>query len=238
VALRAAPKAGGSSARLLLVSAWTRLREPAGQYLHLTAPSYRYKALDELGPSVAGMLLSTAIVGAADLRDEVVAFLCQDNDDLVTCAMSALRAAHTAEPQTHRESGLDVVARHCATRLEARLARPVRATDDWSIELPQGCHCELCATLGTFLGDPARHSFEWPLAEQNRRHIHTRIDQAELPVHHQTRRSGRPYTLVLRKTDALFEREREARQRDQADVAWLGRVSGPAGGSRVTRAGR
>jgi hypothetical protein len=65
---------------------------------------------------------------------------------------------------------------------------------------------------------------EWPLAEQSRRHVHNRIGEAELPVHHQTRRSGRPYTLVLRKTDALFEGEREARLRDQADVAWLGRT--------------
>jgi len=170
------------------------------------------------------MLLSTAVVGAADLRDEVVAFLCQDNDDLVACAMSALRAARTAAPQTRGEAGLDVLARHCTTRLEARLAHPARAADDWSIELPKGCHCELCATLGAFLGDPARRSFEWPLAEQRRRHVHSRIDQAELPVHHQTRRSGRPYTLVLRKTDALFEREQQARRHDQADVAWLGRT--------------
>jgi len=43
-----------------------------------------------------------------------------------------------------------------------------------------------------------------------------------MPVHHQTRRSGRPYTLVLKKTDALFEREQQARWRDQADLAWLG----------------
>jgi hypothetical protein len=223
-ALRAAPKAGESTARLLSASAWTRLRESAGMLLGLTTPSYRYKALDELGPSVAGLLVSTAIIEAMELRDDVVAFLCQDNDDLVVCAMSALRAARTPGPQTHYESGLDVVARHCATRLEARLARPARATDDWSIELPKGCHCELCATLGAFLGDPARRSFEWPLAEQRRRHVHSRIDGAELPVHHQTRRSGRPYTLVLTKTDALLEREREARQRDQADLAWLGRT--------------
>ena len=223
-ALRAAPDAGVSTARLLLAKAWTRLRASAGQLLRLTRPSYRYEALGELGPSVAGVLLGTAVVGAAELRDEVVAFLCQDNDDLVACAMSALRAAGTAEPRTRRESGLGVVARHCATRLEARLARPARAADDWSIELPEGCHCELCATLGAFLGDPARRSFEWPLAEQRRRHVHSRIDEAELPVHHQTRRSGRPYTLVLRKTDALFEREQEARRGDQADVAWLGRT--------------
>ena len=136
-ALCAAGKAGVSTARLLSASAWTRLRGSVSSLLHLTPPSHRYKALGELGPSVAAMLLSTAIVEAADLRDEVVAFLCQDNDDLVACAMPALRAVATAEPQTRRESGLDVVARHFATRLEARLARPTRAADDWSIELPK-----------------------------------------------------------------------------------------------------
>jgi hypothetical protein len=192
--------------------------------LRFPTPSYRNKALGELGPAVAGLLISTAIVAAADLREEVVAFLRKDNNDLLVCTTSALRAAHKTKHRTHRESGLDVIARHCATRLQARLAQPARAADDWSIELPEGCRCELCQSLGEFLGDPARRTFEWPLAEQRRRHVHSRIDQAELPVHHQTRRSGRPYTLVLNKTEALFAREREARQRDQTDLAWLGRT--------------
>jgi hypothetical protein len=30
------------------------------------------------GPPLAGLLLSTAIIEAAELRDKVVAFLCQD----------------------------------------------------------------------------------------------------------------------------------------------------------------
>jgi len=210
--------------RLLTAAAWTPLRESVGAMLRFPTPSYRGKALGELGPAVAGLLVSTAIVAAAELHEEVVAFLRQDDDDLVVCAMSALRAAHKAKRHAHHEAGLDVIARHCAARLEARLARPVRAADDWSIELPQGCRCELCQTLGGFLGDPARRTLEWPLAEQRRRHVHSRIDQGELPVRHQTRRSGRPYTLVLSKTDALFAREREARRRDQTDLAWLGRT--------------
>jgi hypothetical protein len=175
-ALRAAPKAGALTGRLLSAGAWTRLRESADGLLRLTTPSFRYSALSQLGPPVAGLLASTAIIEAADLRDDVVAFLCQDNDDLITCAMAALRAAHTPGPQNHRKTGLAVVARHCATQLESRLARPVRAVDDWSVEVPEGCHCELCATLGAFLGDPTRRSFEWPLAEQRRRHVHSRID--------------------------------------------------------------
>src|SRR5579859_4149752 len=66
-----------------------------------------------------------------------------------------------------------------------------------------------------------RRTFEWPLAKDGRQHVHSRIDGAELPVTHLTRRQGRPYTLVLYKTDALFTREHEARVRDETDLAWL-----------------
>ncbi len=55
------------------------------------------------------------------------------------------------------------------------------------------------------------------------------IDAAELPVSHRARRTGRPYTLVLTKTADLFEREEQARRRDEADLSWLrARAVGPA----------
>lgn len=37
-----------------------------------------------------------------------------------------------------------------------------------------------------------------------RRRVHSRVDTAELPVRHETRRKGRPYTFVLTKSQALF----------------------------------
>ena len=110
----------------------------------------------------------------------------------------------------------------CAARLRARLARPQRAPGDWSIELPAGgCTCDLCGTLRVFLEDKSRRTFEWPLAKQRRQHVHARIDAAELPVTHVTRRQGSPYILVLNKTEALFAREQEARIRDETDLEWL-----------------
>ena len=123
--------------------------------------------------------------------------------------------------------GLDTVATHSAAALDARVARPPRDGDDWSIELPEGCGCELCDHLRGFLRDPAQTRLEWPLAKDRRRHVHGRIDTAELPVNHQTRRVGRPYTLVLTKTNALFEREAQRRHRDGQNLGWL-RVSRPA----------
>ncbi len=113
-----------------------------------------------------------------------------------------------------------MVARDCAERLGAIIARPLRDEDDWSIEWTL-CGCDLCERLGTFLGSRSRRVFEWPLATDGRRHVHTQIDSAGLPVRHQTRRQGRPYTLVLTKTDELFTREKDARHTAVTDLAWL-----------------
>jgi hypothetical protein len=68
----------------------------------------------------------------------------------------------------------------------------------------------------------------WPLAKDGRRHVHTQIDSAELPVQHQTPRRGRPYTLVLTKTDDLFTRQKDARHKAVADLAWLTSTWGDA----------
>jgi hypothetical protein len=57
--------------------------------------------------------------------------------------------------------------------------------------------------------------------------VHSRIDAAELPVSHVTRRQGSPYTLVLNKTDAVFAREQEARIRDETDLEWLAAQCNP-----------
>ena len=147
----------------------------------------------------------------------------QQRDDLLPCLVAALRAA-TALPQaTRTAAGLDDLAGHCAGRLDTRLRPPAAPDSDWSIDLPAGCDCELCALLGRFLADPIQRVLEWPLAQERRRHVHSRLDADELPVRHQTRRTGRPYTLVLTKTEAIFERERQARRRDEADLAWLQR---------------
>ena len=56
---------------------------------------------------------------------------------------------------------------------------------------------------------------------EGRQHVHHNIDSARLPVRHDILRRGRPYTLVLTKTDDLFTRDRNARARAAADLAWL-----------------
>jgi hypothetical protein len=166
-------------------------------------------------------LEAAAGTGAGKLRDEAVGFVREQDDEVIACAIPALRAARKLSVDSRRDGGFDDLAASCAARLTARLGRPARADDDWSITPAGGCTCELCGTLDAFLRDPAARTLEWPLAKERRKHIHYRIDLAELPVRHETRRQGRPFTLVLTKTQALFEREQRARKQDEADLAWL-----------------
>jgi hypothetical protein len=72
-----------------------------------------------------------------------------------------------------------------------------------------------------FLASPGRRTFERRFAEQFRQHVQARIDGLELPITTMTKKQGRPYTLVLTKTDALFTEDLQQRSRAAADLDWL-----------------
>jgi hypothetical protein len=203
-------------ARLLAAGAWRWMGDQLRLWTTTGRTEVRQPHLEMLGSPLVRLL------EAADdkLRDEIVAALRGYGDNVLGCLMPALRSAAALPASARRAAGFDVIARDCAERLGAIIARPLRDADDWSIEWA-GCGCDLCDVLGTFLGSRSRRIFEWPLAKDGRRHVHTQIDSAELPVRHQTRRQGRPYTLVLTKTDELFTRQRDARHKAVTDLTWL-----------------
>jgi hypothetical protein len=221
--LQATGSAGAAAARQILDLAWEWLRKDIATGLASSSPSRRGEKLGGLGKPLASVLTAAAAIGAAGPRDAVSGHIRKLQDAVTALEMSALRAAAELPRDGARDDvGFGDLAADCAARLRTRLARPQRAPGDWSIGLPAGgCTCDLCDTLRVFLEDKSRRSFEWPLAQQRRQHVHARIDAAELPVTHMTRRQGRPYTLVLKKTEAVFGREQEARIRDETDLDWL-----------------
>jgi len=109
----------------------------------------------------------------------------------------------------------------CSDDLTTRLNAPPRAKDDWSITTSMRCSCQLCVALTQYLRASDRVRFEWPLAKTQRAHIHGIIDSCELPVRHTTRRTGRPFTLMLEKTAGIFERDATDRRSWQNDLQWL-----------------
>jgi hypothetical protein len=204
--------AGQPEAALLLAAkAWNWLGEQLRLWTTRARGEHRQPQLEMLSSPLIWLL------EAADdtLRDQITRALREYEDTVLECLMPALRLA-----RTRQVAGLDAVARDCVQRLGAILDRPPRDEDDWSIAWT-GCGCDLCDTLAAFLGSRSRQTYEWPLKTDGRQHVHSQINSAGLPVRHQTRRQGRPYTLVLTKTEELFTRAANTRHKAMTDLAWL-----------------
>jgi hypothetical protein len=111
------------------------------------------------------------VASETGLRDRVVAFLREHAEESQAFLVSVLRAAEPLTPADRAASGLDDVARLCASGLGELIARPVRAEDDWSVTRRDTCGCDLCTTFGEFPSDASRRTLEWPLAAARRKHI-------------------------------------------------------------------
>lgn len=214
--LSARPEIGRELIRL----AWAGLAGRLAVALNASTSARVREQLAALGAPVAAVLHATAVVDDPGVREEIIA-ACTAGEAPLATVLPLLREAEAWPQGIRGTAGGERLAAYAIGLLRQRVARPERAPDDWAIALPKGCDCELCARLAGFLADPKQRVHEWPLAQHGRGHVHARIDAAELAVTHRTRRSGRPYTLVLTKTDQLFEREADARRDDEAALSRL-----------------
>ncbi len=217
VALGDLGDSGASMARHLLGAGWQWAENALNRDLRISPPSQREEALLELAAPLAAIIQCASSLALGEVCDRAVGRLRSDGG-LAGCALAVLRALPRADWPA---IGVDAVAAHCRESLINELAGPERSAEDWSIDLPAGCDCDQCETLCVFLADPTGRTYQWPLAKAGRGHIRGRIDSTESPVTYQTRRVGRPYTLILTKTVELFEREAEQRRSSQEDLIWL-----------------
>lgn len=211
--LEKAPMHGRELASWLLLREVSAFEENRRAALELRAVWLDERAGDHT-QAVLALLRGAAAIEAVSTRDRLLTLLTTGVTALSILDAAALLAV-SAKAADVQPPGLETVHRYAVERLERTLALPPRAPDDWSIDLPLQCRCELCARLTAFLRDRVAVEHVWPLAEQRRSHIHNAIDGHKLPVTHVTRRSGSPYSLVLTKQKALFAREAQARARQQ-----------------------
>lgn len=222
-ALRTADGDGDAVATPLVESAWQAIEPQLINWLGVGHEQERRAGLERLGPTLTHLLRATGPKTA----DTITTTLCGLPDTALECLLPALRAAArrpaTVTDGTPAARAFQALADHGQARLTEALTLPVRAADDWSLAPAGSCRsgCDLCPGLDTFLTSRTRRNMEWPLAKDRRHHIHSRIDLAGLPVSHTTRREGRPYTLVLTKTNEVFTRERAARHHTETGLAWL-----------------
>ncbi|MFA7668943.1 MAG: 2OG-Fe(II) oxygenase [Burkholderiaceae bacterium] len=202
----------------LIENRWNWLQEHFSWVRKYHPGSSQAQELENTGPALLGLLRSSHDGHHVELQKSIV-------DTLLSAGPSAslgvLRAA-VAQPSDDLSSlNLAPLHAYCVQSLTERLAQPERAPHDWSIPAPALSSGELGKTLALFLESSERKRLEWPLAKDKRQIIHQYIGSYELPLSHETRRTGRPYTLVLEKTQDVFEREAVERRRWSKDLAWL-----------------
>ena len=183
------------------------------------------RGLAALGRPILGLLEASRAVEQSEVEEKVVDLLTEETvEPTVHLQLGLLRAAHEhRRPDT--SSVLEKVHARCIKDVTTRLAEPLRSHDDWSLKVPLRCRCEMCGILSRFLAAADKTRLEWPLAKEKRAHVHRTIDSRDLPVRHETRRTGSPHTLILEKTSALFQREAAARRMWQAELDWLTRTT-------------
>ncbi|GMV29840.1 MAG: hypothetical protein AMXMBFR59_19650 [Rhodanobacteraceae bacterium] len=218
---------GSKLARSVLQQEWKWLATQWRTRHRLQAPPEREVALTELSKPLLGVIEAALTVQHDDVRTTVFAALTESQDDMPTTPALALGILRAAHAHSSRKTCLALTPLHAYwhRRLGALLAQAPRRSDDWSIAQPLHCNCKFCSTMSRFLKDPKSIRHEWPLAEEHRRHIHRTIESHALPLTHTTRRSGRPYVLVLEKTRDLFTREAKQRSIWQHDLDWLSRLT-------------
>lgn len=214
---------GQALVRWLLADRWAWMLEHVKQLRRHADARDLTKALSRVCEPMLAVIESSRIANQPDLNGQVMDFLTTDAADLpLQVPLGLLRAAHRDHrPDALRRLGLRSLHAHCVLALTTALAAPARALDDWSIQTPLRCSCELCATLTRFLRSVDNARLEWPLVTEQRRHVHGIIDSHDLPLCHTTRRTGRPYTLTLEKTAAVFERDAAERRLWKSELEWL-----------------
>ncbi|MDZ4812635.1 MAG: 2OG-Fe(II) oxygenase [Pseudomonadota bacterium] len=210
--------AGSTDARSLadglLTQEWRWTDERWQARSRIPAASSRDEALLALSKPLLALIDAATRIENATVRDGIFVALAATDGDVATqstLALDFLRSAQ-AHPDAPLRVALASLREHWCLLLTALLDQAPRSEEDWSIRLPLFCNCKHCAELNGFLQDGQRTRYEWPLAEQHRKHVHHVIDSGELPLSHVTRRSGRPYVLVLQKTTALFARDKAQRR--------------------------
>lgn len=199
----------------LLTQAWARLHP---LITSRAAPRTRTAArsLADLAPHLVAVLEAATVLGETARQHAILT--AARRDDVLPLLIPALTLAGGWPPELRDASGARAWADLAIEALQARLARDRRAADDWSIRVSWPCACSTCTTLRSFLVSPDEQRREWPLAQDGRRHVEHAIRQAEAPVRCTTLTTGRPYTLVLTKTEEVHAADRRERSQAAEDL--------------------
>lgn len=160
----------GPSSRTLTIRVADWLMITVAQAAAITTPSLRQASLRALATPTLAVLRSAGIVDDPRLRDRIIGAVCEPTLRTTTMLVDVMQSSAALPPADRDAIGVSAIAHHCRRALEAELARPPRADDDWSItEFESGHCCDDCTTRPTssVTPRPDRSSGHWPSRGDN-----------------------------------------------------------------------
>ena len=138
------------------------------------------------------------------------------HDDVLVPAVMKLLPARSPSG-----TAFDIVHAACVAHLEARIAEPLEAPQDWTRPSTIGCKCQHCSDLIRFLADPACETWSLRAVQQFRTHVEEVIRRADADLDTETLRKGSPHSLIAKKNQASYKLRVKQRQKDLTDLAVL-----------------
>ncbi|MDX2050070.1 MAG: hypothetical protein SFT93_02695 [Rickettsiaceae bacterium] len=87
--------------------------------------------------------------------------------------------------------------------LQNEIDTGLRNQDDWTIDAKSECNCEYCGIFNDFMNSRSEKNKIWPINQDIRYHIMSMIDELEVPIDYDTEEKGRPYKLLLAKSNSI-----------------------------------
>ena len=110
---------------------------------------------------------------------------------------------------------------YCISSLEQSSSRIIPSPENWSEEVSFSCSCSDCQDLMRFLRHPTETQHRFKRSKNRRYHLHRQLDSKGCSVTHITERTGSPYTLVVTKTRAAYDKDCQKIKEEKATLSRL-----------------
>lgn len=118
----------------------------------------------------------------------------------------ALTRMRTRGAELSKSAAYRALWQTAADYLLKRSGKPPEPPRSWYIKAELGCSCKGCGQLHAFCADAQSQVAKISVARPMRDHLRAKIDVLKLDIDYATERIGRPYSLVLTKNRASYQR--------------------------------
>ena len=150
-----------------------------------------------------------AVLSAAPMVESLIIHIKQHKQLYDTVVMAPLYfSLYAVAPHVYKTL-LEELGGYLRSNIDLELAEGLRSPDDWSIKKSLPCSCEHCQSVEVFLNSHTERQGVWSVVQDHRYHIRDSLSQFKLPIELTTLKKGRPYKLLIEKTEKLYEQAKE-----------------------------